>query len=231
MMYGMENSLTMILLLIGFILTVYAQANISGNYNKYKKIRNKKGMTGAEAARRVLEKNGLTNIYVVETKGNLTDHYDPTRKVVKLSSDIYNGQTIAAISVAAHECGHAIQDKESYTFLKIRSAIYPVVNVATSISYYIILLGFLMQAFQLIYLGIALTCCGLLFQVVTLPVEFDASRRALEKLQDYKIVDNSEFAGAKEVLTAAALTYVAGVLASMLQIFRLIFAAKDREDR
>ena len=133
--------------------------------------------------------------------------------------------------MAAHECGHAIQDKESYTFLKIRSAIYPVVNVATSISYYIILLGFLMQAFQLIYLGIALTCCGLLFQVVTLPVEFDASRRALEKLQDYKIVDNSEFDGAKEVLTAAALTYVAGVLSSMLQIFRLILAAKDREDR
>ena len=182
-------------------------------------------------AREILDKNGLEDIYIVEIKGELTDHYDPTKKVVRLSTDIFHGETIAAAAVAAHECGHAIQDKESYTFLKIRSAIYPVVNVATSISYYIILLGFLMQAFQLIYLGIALTCCGLLFQVVTLPVEFDASRRALEKLQDYKIVDNSEFDGAKEVLTAAALTYVAGVLASMLQIFRLILAAKDREDR
>lgn len=220
-----------ILILLIIIIPLLAQLKIQSSYNRYKRVENSKKKSGFEVAREILDKNGLEDIYIVEIKGELTDHYDPTKKVVRLSTDIFHGETIAAAAVAAHECGHAIQDKESYTFLKIRSAIYPVVNVATSISYYIILLGFLMQAFQLIYLGIALTCCGLLFQVVTLPVEFDASRRALEKLQDYKIVDNSEFAGAKEVLTAAALTYVAGVLASMLQIFRLILATKDREDR
>ena len=220
-----------ILILLIIIIPLLAQLKIQSSYNRYKRVENNKKKSGFEVAREILDKNGLEDIYIVEIKGELTDHYDPTKKVVRLSTDIFHGETIAAAAVAAHECGHAIQDKKSYTFLKIRSAIYPVVNVATSISYYIILLGFLMQAFQLIYLGIALTCCGLLFQVVTLPVEFDASRRALEKLQDYKIVDNSEFAGAKEVLTAAALTYVAGVLASMLQIFRLILAAKDREDR
>lgn len=220
-----------ILILLIIIIPLLAQLKIQSSYNRYKRVENSKKKSGFEVAREILDKNGLEDIYIVEIKGELTDHYDPTKKVVRLSTDIFHGETIAAAAVAAHECGHAIQDKESYTFLKIRSAIYPVVNVATSISYYIILLGFLMQAFQLIYLGIALTCCGLLFQVVTLPVEFDASRRALEKLQDYKIVDNSEFDGAKEVLTAAALTYVAGVLASMLQIFRLILAAKDREDK
>ena len=220
-----------ILILLIIIIPLLAQLKIQSSYNRYKRVENNKKKSGFEVAREILDKNGLEDIYIVEIKGELTDHYYPTKKVVRLSTDIFHGETIAAAAVAAHECGHAIQDKESYTFLKIRSAIYPVVNVATSISYYIILLGFLMQAFQLIYLGIALTCCGLLFQVVTLPVEFDASRRALEKLQDYKIVDNSEFAGVKEVLTAAALTYVAGVLASMLQIFRLILAAKDREDK
>ena len=220
-----------ILILLIIIIPLLAQLKIQSSYNRYKRVENSKKKSGFEVAREILDKNGLEDIYIVEIKGELTDHYDPTKKVVRLSTDIFHGETIAAAAVAAHECGHAIQDKESYTFLKIRSAIYPVVNVATSISYYIILLGFLMQALQLVYLGIALTCCGLLFQVVTLPVEFDASRRALEKLQDYKIVDSSEFAGAKEVLTAAALTYFAGVLASMLQIFRLILATKDREDR
>lgn len=220
-----------ILILLIIIIPLLAQLKIQSSYNRYKRVENNKKKSGFEVAREILDKNGLEDIYIVEIKGELTDHYDPTKKVVRLSTDIFHGETIAAAAVAAHECGHAIQDKESYTFLKIRSAIYPVVNVATSISYYIILLGFLMQAFQLVYLGIALTCCGLLFQVVTLPVEFDASRRALEKLQDYKLVDSSEFAGAKEVLTAAALTYVAGVLASMLQIFRLILSTKDREDR
>ena len=222
---------TYLLLVIGMVLSLLASAKVKSTFSVYSRVRSASGLTGADAARRILRMSGITDVTVVPISGSLTDHYDPGSKKLALSQDVYDKTSVAAIGVAAHECGHAIQDKESYTFLKIRSAIYPVVNVATSISYYIILIGFLMQAFQLIYLGIALTCCGLLFQVVTLPVEFDASRRALEKLQDYKIVDNSEFAGAKEVLTAAALTYVAGVLASMLQIFRLILAAKDREDR
>ena len=230
MMYGMENSLTMILLLIGFILTVYAQANISGNYNKYKKIRNKKGMTGAEAARRVLEKNGLTNIYVVETKGNLTDHYDPKRKVIRLSKDVYEGSSVSSIAIASHECGHAIQDKEGYLFLRFRSLIFPVVNVATSISYYIILIGFIFEMLDLVYIGIGLTTIGLFFQIITLPVEFNASKRAGKEIDAMHLANSEEKSGIKKVLVSAALTYVAGVLTSALQILRLLLIASSDRD-
>ena len=171
----------------------------------------------------------MQDIHIVEIKGELTDHYDPTRKVVRLSTDIFHGDTVAAAAVAAHECGHAIQDKENYTFLRIRSAIYPVINVATSVSYYIILIGFLFQALKLVYLGIGLTCCGLLFQLVTLPVEFDASKRALNKLEKYHLLAEVEIEGAKNVLSAAALTYVAGVMASILQILRLLLIARSQD--
>ena len=230
MMYGMENSLTMILLLIGFILTVYAQANISGNYNKYKKIRNKKGMTGAEAARRVLEKNGLTNIYVVETKGNLTDHYDPTRKVVKLSSDIYNGQTIAAISVAAHECGHAIQDKVGYSFMRIRAALVPFVNLVNKLGYVVLIISVFAGVTGYLKISIFMLLASLLFQLVTLPVEFDASKRAKEELTNLQLIDREEYNGVSNMLKAAAFTYVAGVLNSLLQLLRLIIMLNDRRD-
>ena len=230
MMYGMENSLTMILLLIGLILTVYAQANISGNYNKYKKIRNKKGMTGAEAARRVLEKNGLTNIYVVETKGNLTDHYDPTRKVVKLSSDIYNGQTIAAISVAAHECGHAIQDKVGYSFIRIRVALVPFVNLVNKLGYVVLIISVFAGVTGYLKISIFMLLASLLFQLVTLPVEFDASKRAKEELTNLQLIDREEYKGVSNMLKAAAFTYVAGVLNSLLQLLRLIIMLNDRRD-
>ena len=230
MMYGMENSLTMILLLIGFILTVYAQANISGNYNKYKKIRNKKGMTGAEAARRVLEKNGLTNIYVVETKGNLTDHYDPTRKVVKLSSDIYNGQTIAAISVAAHECGHAIQDEVGYSFMRIRAALVPFFNLVNKLGYVVLIISVFAGVTGYLKISIFMLLASLLFQLVTLPVEFDASKRAKEELTNLQLIDREEYKGVSNMLKAAAFTYVAGVLNSLLQLLRLIIMLNDRRD-
>ena len=230
MMYGMENSLTMILLLIGFILTVYAQANINGNYNKYKKIRNKKGLTGAEAARRVLEKNGLTNIYVVETKGNLTDHYDPTRKVVKLSTDIYNGQTIAAISVAAHECGHAIQDKVGYNFMRIRSALVPFVNLVNKLGYFVLIISVFAGVTGYLKISICMLLASLLFQLVTLPVEFDASKRAKEELTNLQLIDREEYKGVSNMLKSAAFTYVAGVLNSLLQLLRLIIMLNDRRD-
>lgn len=230
MMYGMENSLTMILLLIGFILTVYAQANINGNYKKYKKIRNKKGLTGAEAARRVLEKNGLTNIYVVETKGNLTDHYDPTRKVVKLSTDIYNGQTIAAISVAAHECGHAIQDKVGYNFMRIRSALVPFVNLVNKLGYFVLIISVFAGVTGYLKISICMLLASLLFQLVTLPVEFDASKRAKEELTNLQLIDREEYKGVSNMLKSAAFTYVAGVLNSLLQLLRLIIMLNDRRD-
>lgn len=218
-----------ILVLLIILIPLIAQVKISSSYNRYKKEKNTCKLTGQEVARRILDENGLQDIHIVEIKGDLTDHYDPTRKVVRLSTDIFHGDTIAAAAVAAHECGHAIQDKENYTFLRIRSAIYPVVNVATSVSYYIILIGFLFQALKLVYLGIGLTCCGLLFQLVTLPVEFDASKRALNKLEEYHLLAEVEIEGAKNVLSAAALTYVAGVMASILQILRLLLIARSQD--
>lgn len=218
-----------ILILLIILIPLIAQVKISSSYNRYKKEKNTCKLTGQEVARRILDENGLQDIHVIEIKGELTDHYDPTRKVVRLSTDIFHGDTVAAAAVAAHECGHAIQDKENYTFLRIRSAIYPVVNVATSVSYYIILIGFLFQALKLVYLGIGLTCCGLLFQLVTLPVEFDASKRALNKLEKYHLLAEVEIEGAKNVLSAAALTYVAGVMASILQILRLLLIARSQD--
>lgn len=218
-----------ILILLIILIPLIAQVKISSSYNRYKKENNTCKLTGQEVARRILDENGLQDIHIVEIKGELTDHYDPTRKVVRLSTDIFHGDTVAAAAVAAHECGHAIQDKENYTFLRIRSAIYPVVNFATSVSYYIILIGFLFQALKLVYLGIGLTCCGLLFQLVTLPVEFDASKRALNKLEKYHLLAEVEIEGAKNVLSAAALTYVAGVMASILQILRLLLIASSQD--
>ncbi len=219
----------LILVIIVISIPLIAQIGVSSNYQKYKRVKNTKELTGYDVARKILDENGLEDIYIVETRGELTDHYDPTKKVVRLSSDIYHGKTVAAMSVAAHECGHAIQDKEGYTFMRIRSAIFPIVNVATSISYWIILLGFLFELLDLIYIGIALTCLGLLFQIVTLPVEFDASKRAGVFLKEYNLATEDESKGVKKMLGAAAMTYVAGVLASALQILRLIFVARNND--
>ena len=219
----------LILAIIVILIPLIAQIGVSSNYQKYKRVKNTKELTGYDVARKILDENGLEDIYIVETRGELTDHYDPTKKVVRLSSDIYHGKTVAAMSVAAHECGHAIQDKEGYTFMRIRSAIFPIVNVATSISYWIILLGFLFELLDLIYIGIALTCLGLLFQIVTLPVEFDASKRAGVFLKEYNLATEDENKGVKKMLGAAALTYVAGVLASALQILRLILVARNND--
>lgn len=219
----------LILVIIVISIPLIAQIGVSSNYQKYKRVKNTKELTGYDVARKILDENGLEDIYIVETRGELTDHYDPTKKVVRLSSDIYHGKTVAAMSVAAHECGHAVQDKDGYTFMRIRSAIFPIVNVATSISYWIILLGFLFELLDLIYIGIALTCLGLLFQIVTLPVEFDASKRAGVFLKEYNLATEDESKGVKKMLGAAAITYVAGVLASALQILRLIFLARNND--
>lgn len=219
----------LILAIIVILIPLIAQIGVSSNYQKYKRVKNTKELTGYDVARKILDENGLEDIYIVETRGELTDHYDPTKKVVRLSSDIYHGKTVAAMSVASHECGHAIQDKDGYTFMRIRSAIFPIVNVATSISYWIILLGFLFELLDLIYIGIALTCLGLLFQIVTLPVEFDASKRAGVFLKEYNLATEDESKGVKKMLGAAAMTYVAGVLASALQILRLVLLARNND--
>lgn len=207
----------------------FAQFKVSSSYSKYKNIENKEGLCGQEVAEKILRKNGLDNVYVVETNGNLSDHYDPSRKVVRLSKDIFHGTSIASLSIAAHEVGHAIQDKENYFFLKLRSLIYPIVNVGTGLSYFIIVIGILLEALDLIYLGIAFTALGLIFQLITLPVEFDASKRAKEEIDKIFNISTDEAAGVGAMLGAAAMTYVAGVLASALNILRLlsIFGGRD----
>lgn len=219
----------LILFLIIIIVPLVADVFVRINYGVYSKKINNCGLNGGDVARKILEKNGLSNIYVVETNGYLTDHYDPKRKVIRLSHNVYQSDSVASIAIAAHECGHALQDKEGYFFLRLRSFIYPIVNIATSISYYIILIGFLFEAYNLAYIGIALTALGLLFQIITLPVEFNASKRAGKEIDSLKLANKEEKSGVKKVLVSAALTYVAGVLASAIQIFRLILMARDSD--
>ncbi|MBQ7031506.1 MAG: zinc metallopeptidase [Bacilli bacterium] len=210
------------------IIPVIAQINISVSYSKYKKINNSKGLSGFEVARKILDANGLEDIYVVETSGNLSDHYDPSRKVIKLSKDIFNGDTIAAASVAAHECGHAIQDKDNYTFMRIRSFLVPVVNLASSFSWIVIFIGLMSEALNIFMFGIGLISIGLVFQLITLPVEFDASKRAKKELEKLKLIGSGEEVGVAKMLNSAAMTYVASVLTSVLEIIRLIAIFDDR---
>ena len=225
--YGIE----WVLIILSLIITFGAQAYINSAYKKNKKIDTKKGLTGKEVARKILDKNGLKNVEVVETTGILSDHYDPRTKVVRLSSDIFSESSIAASSVAAHECGHAIQDKDGYAFLKFRNAIIPFVNISSTLGYVAIMIGLLLGALGFLWIGIALECVILLFQLITLPVEFNASRRGLKQLQELDLVDSKELSNSRSMLTAAALTYVASVTATLLEIIRLLLIAKGRERR
>lgn len=220
----------LIICLLIVIIPALAQLFISINYSKYKKIFNDSKITGQEVARKILDSNNLEKIYVVATGGNLTDHYDSSRKVIRLSKDIYDNESIASLAVAAHECGHAIQDKEGYFFMRLRSFIYPIVRIGTMFSYLVIFIGAIAEAMNIIYLGIALVALGLIFQLVTLPVEFDASKRALIELKNLGLVTDEELDGAKKMLISAALTYVAGVLSSALELLRLILIFTDKND-
>ena len=215
------------LYLIILIIPIIAQYNIMSAYGKYKKVNNSKNLSGFEVARKILDENGLSDIYVVETSGNLSDHYDPSRKVIKLSKDVFNKNTIAAASVAAHECGHAIQDKESYTFMRIRSFLAPVVSLVSNLSWIVIIIGLSAQLTNLFMLGIGMIFIILIFQLVTLPVEFDASKRAMNELVKLDLVEQEQSYGVKKVLSAAAMTYVAAVITSILEIIRLIIVFSD----
>ena len=217
--------------IIGLIITSIAQLLITTNYSKYKQVLSKNNYQGCNVARKILDKHGLNNISIEEVSGNLTDHYDPTKKVVRLSSDIYNGTSIASVSVAAHECGHAIQDKVGYTPMRIRSKLVPIVNFSTKIGYLVIVIGLAAGALKIATIGIILLSTMLLFQLVTLPVEFDASRRGKKELADLNILESSEQKGASKMLRAAAFTYVASVLSTLLQILRLISIVSSRRDR
>lgn len=229
MYYSYTSVMNIVLYLVIILVPLFAQINVSASFSKYKKVDNKKKVTGFDVARKILDANGLEDIYIVETGGNLTDHYDPTRKVIKLSHDIFHGESIAAASVAAHECGHAIQDKVGYKFMRFRSLLVPVVNLVSSFSWIVILIGLLTEYFQIFIFGIGLISIGLLFQLVTLPVEFDASKRAKVELKKLKLIDNNEDSYVSKMLGAAALTYVAGVLTSILEIIRLLLIFNDND--
>ena len=214
---------------LALIIPLIAQLYVNSSYKKYSNIRNNKKLSGFEVARKILDKNGLNDIYIVETKGVLSDHYDPKRKTVRLSGDVFHDDSIASIAVAAHECGHAIQDKEGYLFMKLRSLIFPLVSFGTKFAYVVLVIGLIANILKVIWLGIILVGLGLLFQIITLPVEFDASRRALKELEDTIVIDKSDFNGTKTMLSAAALTYVAGVLSSALEVLRLILIFSRRD--
>ena len=224
-MNGYSLNILLYILIIG--IPLIAQAKITSSYGKYKKVSNKRGISDFEVARKILDVNGLEDIYVVEVSGNLTDHYDPTRKTVRLSRDIFKGESIAAMAVAAHECGHAIQDKEDYKPMRIRSFLVPLVNISSRFSWIVILIGLFTEYFKIFAFGIGLISIGLLFQLITLPVEFDASNRAKKELVKLNLANDEEENGVSRMLGAAAMTYVASVLTSVLEIIRLIAVFND----
>lgn len=231
--YGMLFDPTMILLVIGTVLSLLASARVNSTFAKYSRVRSMTGMTGAEAAKRLLNSQGIYDVTVRQVAGNLTDHYDPRTKVVNLSQNVYNSTSVAAIGVAAHECGHAIQDNVEYAPLKLRGAMVPVVNIGAQISWPMILIGFFVGGMgsPFIQLGIILFSLSVLFQLVTLPVEINASKRAVRLLDETGILAGEEVTGTRKVLGAAALTYVAAAAGSILQLLRLVILFGGRNDR
>lgn len=230
--YGYYFDPTYFLVLIGAVLCIFAQMRVSSTYNKFSKVRSRSGMTGAEAAQRILQMSGIYDVRVEHIRGSLTDHYDPTHKVLRLSDTVYGSDSVAAIGVAAHECGHAVQHNKGYAPLQIRSTLVPVANIGSKAGIPLIILGALLGMNQiLIQIGIWVFALAVLFQVVTLPVEFNASGRALAMLGDYGMLANDEVRSCKKVLSAAALTYVAAAASAILQLLRLILIFGDNRRR
>ncbi|MDM5316127.1 zinc metallopeptidase [Fictibacillus sp. b24] len=205
------------------IVPIWAQMRVKSTYKKYSKVGNSTGKTGAEVAREILDQNGLYSVQVEPVRGMLSDHYDPRSKVVRLSEDNYYGSSIAGAAVAAHEVGHAIQDAEGYAFLRFRHALVPVANIGSNFSFFLILGGMLLSSMNMFLLGIIFMSVAVLFQFVTLPVEFNASSRAMDQIVSTGLIRNNEERGARKVLNAAALTYVAGALVALLELARFIF--------
>lgn len=219
----------LIFILPALLLSLYAQAKVKGTYAKYGKVYNQKGLTGAMAARMILDQNGLQHVKIEHIAGNLTDHFDPRTNVVRLSDSVYGSGSVAAVGVAAHECGHAVQYAQSYTPMKIRGAIIPITNIGSTLSIPLFFLGLLFSIPSLVLLGIGLFALVAVFQLVTLPVEFNASSRALKTLEASQYLSAEELGGAKRVLSAAAMTYVAALIMSIAQLLRLIFIARGND--
>lgn len=223
---------TIILIVIGVVLSLLASLKVKTTFAKYSKVRSLSGLTGAEAAERILHSAGIYDVTIRPISGNLSDHYDPRDKTLKLSETVYNNTSVAAVGVAAHECGHAIQHNRGYVPLRIRGALVPVANFGASVSWPMILIGLFMGGSQtLINLGIIMFALAVLFQLVTLLVEFNASRRAVQIVDETGILHTEEVRQTRKVLSAAALTYVAGAAASILQLLRLVilFGGRDRD--
>ena len=224
---------TYILVLIGAVLSLWASATVKSTYNKYSRVYSYSGLTGAQAAAQILRQAGIYDVRIEHVSGNLTDHYDPKARVLRLSDSAYGSNSVAAIGVAAHECGHAIQDQEDYVPLRFRSAFVPVANLGTQVAFPILLLGvFLGSSHFLIQVGLLCFFFGVLFQLITLPVEFNASGRAVRILRETGMMSDDELSKTKKVLSAAAMTYVAAAAASILSMLRLIilFGGNRRRD-
>lgn len=219
---------TIIILIPAIIFSIVAQIMVKSAFSEYSKVRNSRGLTGADAAREILDRNGLTNVRIEHISGSLTDHYDPRANVIRLSDDVYGSATVAAVGVAAHEAGHAVQYAEGYYPIKIRNAIIPVTRFGSSLSTPLVILGLVLSWDFLITAGILLFCAVVLFQAITLPVEFNASGRALKTLRSSHFLEDDEMKGARSVLTAAAMTYVAAMLSALLSLVRLLVISGRR---
>ena len=233
MFYPMYFDSTYMLVLIGVIICMVASAKMNATFNRYSRVRSRSGLTGREAAERILYSAGIRDVRVEHVPGNLTDHYDPRRKVLRLSDATYNSNSVAAIGVAAHECGHAIQHETGYVPLAVRGSLVPIANFGSSIAWPLILIGLFMNSGMsavLLNLGILAFSLAVLFQIVTLPVEFNASGRAVKILGSTGILYEDEVRDTKKVLKAAALTYVAGAASAILQLLRIVLLANRRND-
>ena len=228
---GMFYDPTMIILIPAILFTMYAQFKVSSTTNRFFRIKSRSGYNGQQTAERILAANGIRDVRIVPIRGTLTDHYDPRRKVLRLSEEVYYGTSITSVAVAAHECGHALQHAYGYAPLTIRGAIVPVVNFASSLSWILIFVGLFFSGNNtMLQLGILMFSATVIFQLITLPVEFNASSRALVQLQDLGIVDSGEARDSRKVLSAAAMTYVAAALTAILQLARLLLIANNRDD-
>lgn len=229
--YGMFWDSTYILVIIGAVICAIASGNVKSTFNRYSKVSNRRGITGAQVAEQILRMSGINYVTVERVSGNLTDHYDPRSRVLRLSDSVYGSTSVAAIGVAAHECGHAIQHAQNYAPMTVRSKIIPVCNIASNLAIPILVIGTLFtSSSMLVQIGIAMFATALAVQVVTLPVEFDASARAVRILGDNNILVGDELRHTKKVLSAAALTYVASAVAVLLQLIRIILIFGGRRD-
>lgn len=222
--------ISMIILIPGLLLAMYAQAKVSSTYNRYKKITSHSGYTGAQFARKMLNDNGLYDVTITQISGRMSDHYDPRANQVRLSAEVYNGTSIASLGIAAHEVGHAVQHATNYFPLTVRNLVVPVTNFSSSIYMILIILGIIMNSFSMIQFGIMLFAVIVIFQVITLPVEFNASRRAIATLGGDGVLDAEELSGAKRVLGAAAMTYVAAMVTAVLQLLQLLMVFGGHND-